>query len=892
MLETEDPLREITDAMPLLVWIADRAGGIIHHNKNIRDYTQSVIDRQGNWSWEKLLHPDDLMSSLETWNECIRSQKLYVQEHRLKMADSSYQWHLTRALPKISHDGEFVCWCGTTMNIHAQKSVESKVEDVLSHAPEERGQRPKPLSETIKPFANMDQEKGLNRYSQRFLMEFSQKFSAYDGRHECFHSLVQFLYDVTGLDYVLVGKAENDGDGKFVINTIALTAFGELADNITYPMWKGPCYEVVKGQLYSYPRKCREIFPENKTLVEFKVEGYLGYPLYDGNGKAVGLIAVMHRKEIEDHETVASILRIVAKRAEFELERMEYEKALKQHNLELQASSSRLQSTFDGVPAMIALLAVVYDDSEQPVDFVISAANKAAGEFVGCETEELIGKRMIALYPETFKSKLLDSYLQVFSTGDPLYLESSNDELRKWYAIFVTRQVDGKGVVSVVLEISEQKKAAEERKQNVLLRELDHAKTEFFSNVSHEFRAPLTLILGPLSEVIKKLEKNSAMTEDLDKLRFAERNGLRLQKLVNTLLEFSRIEAGKTDAIFQPTDIAEYTALLASNYRSVIEKAGLKFIVNCGSVEPIYINLDMWEKIVLNLISNAFKFTFEGKIEVLIKDFKRHVQLCVRDSGIGISEPNLPKIFERFARIPNSRSRTFEGSGIGLALVNEFVNIHGGSIKVKSKEGEGTAMMVSILKGKAHLPAKNIYELNERRTSSPLSSVFENEAASWLPDKFSEVKFKEGPTSRNEHEHPRHAKVLVVDDNSDLREYVKRILSEKYIIITANNGQSALDLINGGIKPDLILSDIMMPEMDGYEFLTELRRSKSIPRIPFLILTSKASEEARIEGMRRGVDDYLVKPFSSRELIARIDSRIQIAAVQNTVGGGGISQSI
>lgn len=880
--ETDDPLKEITDAMPLLIWVADRTGKVIHYNRKVRDYTGSIIDKKGNWIWENLIHPDDLESSLATWNECILSRKTYEMEHRLKMADRSYQWHLSRATPKIGVDGNSVRWYGTATNIHAQKKYESKSNGVVATPSEELRQRTKPVTEAIKSLPATQQQTALNRYNKRFLTEFSQKFSSYDGRDEFFHSLVKFLYDMTGLDYVLVGKADTDSEGKFVINTIALTAFGEVANNITYPMSKGPCYEVIKGQLYSYPKNCRRIFPENRTLVEFEVEGYLGYPLYDGNGNATGLIAVMHQKEIADDETVASILRIVAKRAEFELDRIEYEKALKKHNKELQISTNRLQSTLNGVPAMITLLEVVYDQDKQPVDFVISAGNKATGDFAGCEMNQLIGKRMTALYPEGFRPKLMDSYLQVFSTGDPLCLEFFNPELKKWYSVFVTNQVDGNGVVSFVLEITEQKKAEEERKKNLLLAELDQAKTEFFSNVSHEFRTPLTLILGPLSDVITNLHTSSTMPEDLEKLRFAERNALRLQKLVNTLLEFSRIEAGRSDAVFQPTDIAEFTTLLASNFRSVMEKAGLRFVISCQSVEPIYVNLDMWEQIVLNLISNAFKFTFEGKIEVMIKDYKKHIQLCVNDSGIGISKQNVSKIFERFARIRNSKSRTYEGSGIGLALVKELVNMHGGSIKVKSEEGEGTAIMVSIPKGRNHLPARNIYELKETRTSSSLSAVFENEAVSWLPDTYQKVKFRDGSVSSADYDHAKNPKVLLVDDNSDLREYIKRILGEKYTSITANNGRSALELIRAGMRPDLILADVMMPEMDGYALLCELRKSMPVPRIPFIILTANASEEARIEGMRYDVDDYLVKPFSSRELLARIDSRLKIAAIQNS----------
>lgn len=559
-------------------------------------------------------------------------------------------------------------------------------------------------------------------------------------------------------------------------------------------------------------------------------------------------------------------------------ERKNAEESLKQ-------TADRLQSTFDGVPAIIALLEVVADKL-QPVDFVISAANKALSDFTGCKTSDLIGKKMTDLYPEAFRGKLQDSYLQVFTTGEPLYLEFLYPGLDRWFSIFVTKQVDAKGIVAVGLEITAQKKGEEQRKQNQLLAELDKAKTEFFSNVSHEFRTPLTLMLGPVNDVLKKLEGNPVYSEELSKLQMIQRNGLRLHKLVNALLDFSRIEAGRADAIFQPTDIAEYTTLLAGNFRSAIEHAGLKLVVNCESTEPIYVNQDMWEKIVLNLLSNAFKFTFSGEIEVSLRSYKKQVQLHVRDTGIGISPSDISKIFERFMRVPNARSRTYEGTGIGLALVKELVNIHGGNIKVKSKDGKGTVFVVSIFKGKAHLPLKNIYELKEKRAVSPLSSIFAHEAMNWLPARSEELEEKKYGThsgdgiSSDSFILTRKEVVLLVDDNSDIREYIKSILNHNYEVATANNGRQALELIKRGLKPDLVLADLMMPELDGYSLLKEIRNNEQTAGVPFILLSSSASEEARVEGIRSGADDYLVKPFSSVELLARIDSRIQIAAFQ------------
>lgn len=554
----------------------------------------------------------------------------------------------------------------------------------------------------------------------------------------------------------------------------------------------------------------------------------------------------------------------------------------------LKQTADRLQSTFDGVPASIALLEVVRNHQQMPLDFLISVANRSMSELTGTETKDLIGKRITDLFPEAFRYQLKDSFLQVFTTGEPLFMELSYPELNKWFAIFVTKQVDGNGVVVVALDITGEKKGEEQRKQNHLLTELNQSKTEFFSNVSHELRTPLTLILGPLNDVLKKGKEKSIDHEDLQKLSMVQRNALRLKKLVNTLLDFSKIEAGKADAIFQPTDLAEYTTFLAGNFRSVMEKAGLKLIVNCQCSELIYINHNMWEKIVLNLLSNAFKFTLEGKIEVSLKSFKRQVQLQIIDTGIGISASNLPKIFERFTRIPNAGSRTYEGTGIGLALVKELVNIHGGRIRVTSREGKGTVFVVSIPLGKEHLPAKNIYEMKEKSAEN-LSSIYELESMNWLPDEGEIIKknpfdiTSENNSNSNGGPIDNLPVVLLVDDNADIRAYIKNILIKRYTVITAHSGKKALELLLDGLNPDLILADLMMPELDGTTLLTEMRANQKTARIPFIILSARASEEDRIEGMRKGADDYLVKPFSSLELMARVDCRIHLAALQNKI---------
>ncbi len=274
----------------------------------------------------------------------------------------------------------------------------------------------------------------------------------------------------------------------------------------------------------------------------------------------------------------------------------------------------------------------------------------------------------------------------------------------------------------------------EERKRAEALAEIDRAKTAFFSNVSHEFRTPLTLMLGPLEEVLARPEG------DAEGVRFqvelAHRNGVRLLRLVNSLLDFSRIEAGRVQANFVPTDFASFSAEVASSFRSAMEKAGLELVIRSRPLPAaVYLDRDMWEKILLNLLSNAFKFTFQGGVSVDVSPSAdgEFAELCVRDTGIGVAAEELPRLFERFHRIEGAKGRTFEGSGIGLALVQELVKIHGGSIAAESTPGQGTAFTVRLAFGTDHLPTELIRESGS--SASPVNTqAFVEEALRWLPE--------------------------------------------------------------------------------------------------------------------------------------------------------------
>jgi PAS domain S-box-containing protein len=410
----------------------------------------------------------------------------------------------------------------------------------------------------------------------------------------------------------------------------------------------------------------------------------------------------------------------------------------------------------------------------------------------------------------------------------------------------------------------------EERRRAEALAELDRAKTAFFSNVSHEFRTPLTLMLNPLEEV---LQSDHLPHAEREKIAIAQRNAQRLLKLVNTLLDFSRIEAGRAQAHFEPTDLATYTVELTSLFQSAIEQAGLRLIVDCPPLpHPVSVDRDMWEKIVLNLLSNAFKFTFAGEITVSLHDVGNQVELTVRDTGTGIPDADLPRLFERFHRVEGAQGRTFEGTGIGLSLVQELVQLHNGTIAVESTLGQGSTFRVQLPMNPSSAIATEPGSRHSDNDAQPTDSAtsYVQEASGWLlgndgVDRHSSP----SPSSSSP------ARIFLIDDNADMRSYLHRILSEVYQVEVFSEGSAALNAARAA-TPDLVLSDVMMPGMDGFELLKQLRRDPQTREIPILLLSARAGEEAAVEGLSAGADDYLVKPFSTRELLARVAVNVEL----------------
>ncbi len=442
-----------------------------------------------------------------------------------------------------------------------------------------------------------------------------------------------------------------------------------------------------------------------------------------------------------------------------------------------------------------------------------------------------------------------------------------------------------------------------ERVRAEALAELDRVKTAFFSNVSHEFRTPLTLLLGPLDQLVAP--GSGIDGAERTQLEIARRNAERLLKLVNDLLDFSRLEAGRLEPSLQPTDLASRTAEAAAAFRSAVETAGMSLVVDCPPLSrPVDVDPELWERVVLNLVSNAFKFTFEGGIEVRLREAGDRARLEVADTGIGIEPAELGRVFERFHRIRNGRARTHEGAGIGLALVREIAALHGGVATVTSEPGHGSTFAVEIpLRApvpQAAPPASAPRARTAGDRAARRAAAYAEESERWLPVPGAEGGAGRGGGEdvgldhRGDREPPvdggsragetvadstgtaRTGRVLLVDDNADMRDYVARLLRTRWAVDVAPDGAHALQIARSR-PPDLVVTDVMMPGLDGVELLRALRADRRTRLVPIILLSARAGEVPRVEGIEAGADDYLVKPFTARELVARVGTHMALA---------------
>ncbi|HTQ16872.1 SpoIIE family protein phosphatase [Mycobacterium sp.] len=409
----------------------------------------------------------------------------------------------------------------------------------------------------------------------------------------------------------------------------------------------------------------------------------------------------------------------------------------------------------------------------------------------------------------------------------------------------------------------------QQRQRAEALSELDRAKTTFLTNVSHEFRTPLTLLIGPLDDALTDAGPDALL---VDRLSTAGRNARRLQRLVDSLLDFSRIEAGRANARLVCIDVGALTAHIASSFTELCARAGLDLAVHC---DPALADIDpgMWETIVLNLLSNAVKYTLAGSISVEVRSEAAHCRVAVRDTGVGITEQDISRLFERFYRADNTHGRSVEGTGIGLALVRGLVELQRGTVQIDSEPDVGTTVTILLPRAARSVEGTAIDQ-------SPAGLLDETnpyvaEASQWLAPTPQTPQGTTDATGR-----PRRL-VLIADDNADMRVHLDRVLSAHWDTALVGDGVSALNATRN-LQPDLIVTDVMMPGLDGFEFVAAVRADPALAATPILMLSARAGVEAVSEGFAHGADDYLPKPFRSQELVDRVAARLSATARERT----------
>ncbi|MBW4524340.1 MAG: PAS domain S-box protein [Phormidium tanganyikae FI6-MK23] len=676
-------------------------------------------------------------------------------------------------------------------------------------------------------------------------------------------------------------------------------------------------------------------------------------PMAGRSGETIGVISTQFRQPHRSSDHELRLMDMLAWTAGEFLERHRADAALRQ-------SEEKYRSLFEAINDGFCLIEMIFDENEKPLDYRFLEISPSFERQTGMTN--VLSKRMRELDPD-HEEYWFEIYGNVVLTGQPIRFENRAEGLDGWFDVyaFPDGEPENRRVAIVFNNITDRKRAEAERLQRIqeqaaheeehqraeALAELGRAKTIFFSNVSHEFRTPLTLLLNPLQDALN--DRTSPLpAAQKERVELAHRNSLRLMKLVNTLLDFSRLEAGRMEVVYEPTDLSQFTTELASVFRSAIEQAGLQLIVDCPPLpEIVYIDREMWEKIVLNLLSNAFKFTFEGEITVSLRaelgvepqaltlndsgftselqaqtlelevspsdlettSLKKqtptseleissseletslsdldtptlkleaprsqlktsasfpHIVLKVQDTGVGVPPDELPHLFERFYQVRGTQARAHEGSGIGLSLVHELIKLHGGTIEVSSIVGEGTCFTIVLPLGTEHLPNDRLQSEGDRiqptrtLTSTAIGTApYVQEAELWR--------------SEDRRETPTHARVLLVDDNADMRDYLTRILSDHVQVESVADGTAALSAARSQV-PDLILSDVMMPGLDGFQLLQALRADPGTRGIPIILLSARAGEEAIVEALEAGADDYLIKPFSTQELISRVNTHLQ-----------------
>jgi PAS domain S-box-containing protein len=913
---SETQFRTLANTIPQLCWIANAEGRISWYNQRWQEYTGLNPGQTEGSYWQALLEPEVSRKVAERWKHSVENGSPFDMVFPIRGADGIRRAFLTRVMPVSDREGKVVRWFGTNTDINEQQRAAAEI------------RRTKDLLETFVKSAPLglamfDREMRYVRTSDRWLevMGIEDRSIVGKSHYDVFPGLPEYWRNIyrrglageaqkgedewvalDGQKHSIRWQIEPWGDlgvqtGGIIISLediterkrtdLELRKFVSLADHSME--FIGMC-DLDRRAFYVNQAGLRLVgldsleqlsgtdmmeffFPEDRPFI---ADEFIPRVLREGRaeveirfrhfrtGQPIWMIYnVFHIKDCAGHPIgFATVSRDITTR--------------KQAELRLQIEERRLAALIDN-----AMDAIITMDEDQRVILF----NTAAENIFGCSAREVLGKPLDRFLPERVR-KLHHRYVQVFGASasnarsmqpqKTLYGVRANGQEFPLEATISKVTVDGQKLFTVILrDVTERKHAEELERLYARTREMDRVKTEFFANISHDFRTPLTLLLNPLEDLLRN--SGSSISVPRSDLELMRRNSLRLLKMVNTLLDLSRIDAGRLEGEFEPSDLAELTAEYTSVFRSIVESAGLYLDMQVKALdEPVYVDRTMWEKVVLNLLSNAFKFTLTGGITVRLKRNGAFAELTVADSGIGIPQAELPRIFDRFHRVEGSRGRSFEGTGIGLALVHELVKLHGGSIEVRSELDRGTTFTVSIPFGTAHLPADLNSTGTLQKTTTTRPSDLEDAQPKILgPQSVDSTKMPQCPTSRSEKPF---ARILLADDNADMRGYITRLLAPTYEVEPVADGEEAM---KAALRkcPDLVLTDVMMPKMNGMQLLRELRKHPAMATIPVIMLSARAGDEP-LMGLETGADDYVIKPFSAEQLLARVRSHVALARLR------------
>jgi PAS domain S-box-containing protein len=835
-----------------------------------------------------------------------------------------------------------------------------------------------------------NKEIAFSKYNKIFLTEFSEKFSGSNIQKEFFNSLVKFITDITKLDYAFVAKFKNQSKDKFTLETIAVSELGKSVENFDYSLQDGPCKQIVFGSLHSYAENAKSIFPKSEIVLKFNVEGYIGIPLYNAKGNAIGLLAVMHTTKIEDAETVNSILKITAKRTELEFERIaneenltsnngmleeknllliESNKLLLQKNKEIEQANEKLLNDYarslieashdplvtistdgkimdmneamvevtdksreflkgtdfknyftdkekaravyqqvfekefvtdypltmvDGKLTDVLFNGSVYKNAKGIVQGAVVVARdvmeqkkiendlvqslkevsdykyaldassivevtdeKGVIKYVNenfCKisqytSEELIGKTHRIINADYHSKEFMNDLWTQISSGKIWRDEIKNkkkDDSFYWVLTTIVPFLDDAGkpyqYVAIRTDITQQKKIEQDLiEAKIIAEDAAKSKQQFLSNMSHEIRTPMNAIIG-FTKVVLKTELTPKQKEYISAIKMS---GDALIVLINDILDLAKVDAGKMTFEEAPFKLALSIDAMLHLFETKIQEKNLILVKDYDKNIPNVLIGDAirLHQIILNLVGNAVKFTEYGIITVGVKllgddEKKVTIEFSISDTGIGIKEEKLHSIFENFQQATAITSRLYGGSGLGLAIVKQLVDLQGGNVAVKSKIGEGTTFS---------------FILNFEKTDT--DEILEAEIME-LDEAVKDIK------------------ILVVED-MPLNQLLMKTLLDDFGFesdITAN-GKLAIEKL-ATKKYDIILMDVQMPEMNGFE-ATEYIRNTLKSTIPIIALTADVTTVDVAKCKEVGMNDYIAKPVDERLLYTKIISFVK-----------------